>query len=257
MDCKGCHKETGKSVGPAYLDVAKKYLGNKEAMSYLAAKISKGGSGVWGEVAMPAHPTTTQDDVRQIVSWILSLANTGTVQKSLPASGTIIPPANQKPGSVMVLTASYTDKGGNNIKALTGHSNAALSGNTVAFTGKEKVSGFSSVNYGGATLMLLPAGDGWFSTADVDLTGVRVINLSAGWRDTLRKSIPIEARLDAPDGKLLGKGSMPVPKPGDKKGIVRIPIELVPDGKKHEVYFVYKGQGSIVAVINSLQFNSK
>ncbi len=120
LDCKSCHKENEKSIGPAYVNVSQKYQKDPNAIAYLTQKIIKGGAGVWGEVAMPAHPTLSQNDATQIVNWVLTLANKDAVKKSLPPSGTITPPA-QKPGSVMVLSASYTDKGGNNIKALTGH----------------------------------------------------------------------------------------------------------------------------------------
>ncbi len=47
-DCLGCHKLDQKLVGPAYLDVAKKYSATDANMEYLIHKIYKGGSGVWG-----------------------------------------------------------------------------------------------------------------------------------------------------------------------------------------------------------------
>jgi cytochrome c551/c552 len=36
-------------------------------------KIINGGSGVWGEVAMPAHPAIKPTEAKQIVDYILSL----------------------------------------------------------------------------------------------------------------------------------------------------------------------------------------
>ncbi|WP_143150511.1 hypothetical protein [Arenibacter nanhaiticus] len=51
-------------------------------------------------------------------SYIESLADTGVKQKSLTAKGTIVPSSAQK-GNVMVITASYTDQGENNVKPLT------------------------------------------------------------------------------------------------------------------------------------------
>jgi cytochrome c551/c552 len=125
LDCKTCHKEKEKSVGPTYRDVAEKYKNEKNGLSYLQGKIIAGGSGVWGEVTMPAHPNLTKEESKQIVIYIQSLASNAVQKKSLPATGTIMPnPA--KGASVMVITASYTDQGGNNVKPLTGSKSVVL-----------------------------------------------------------------------------------------------------------------------------------
>ena len=73
-DCKTCHKVSEKSIGPSFTDVAKKYSTRPDANAYLVEKIIKGGSGVWGETAMPAHPTLKESDATQIVQYVLSLA---------------------------------------------------------------------------------------------------------------------------------------------------------------------------------------
>lgn len=256
LDCKSCHKEQEKSIGPSFLQVSQKYDKQPEAMSYLAQKIIKGGSGVWGDVAMAAHPTLSQDDVQQMVSWILSLSNKPNLKKSLPSSGTIVPPVNQKPAGVMVLSASYTDKGGNNIKALTGNNSVALRSNTISFSGKEKVKGFTIFKYNGNNVMVLPAAEGWFTVDSIDLTGVHSANLTNGWQAPPDKSIDYEVRLDASDGRLLGKGSMPVPKKGQQFGIAKAHLETITDGKFHTIYFIYKPQQPIVGGVMSVTFNS-
>jgi glucose/arabinose dehydrogenase/cytochrome c551/c552/type 1 glutamine amidotransferase len=125
LDCKTCHKEKEKSVGPTYRDVAEKYKNEKNGSSYLQGKIITGGSGVWGEVTMPAHPSLTKEESKQIVMYIQSLAGTGAKKKSLPATGTIMPNPAQG-ATVMVITASYTDHGGNNVKPLTGSKSVVL-----------------------------------------------------------------------------------------------------------------------------------
>jgi glucose/arabinose dehydrogenase/cytochrome c551/c552 len=74
LDCKACHKEAEKSVGPAYKDVAGRYSKNKAAdVDHLVNKIINGGSGVWGETAMPAHPALTKADAKKLVEYVLSL----------------------------------------------------------------------------------------------------------------------------------------------------------------------------------------
>ena len=73
--CLACHELKTKKVGPAYLDVAKKYTGQTDAPAKLAQKVLDGGSGVWGPVAMPANKTmgVTEADAKKLVAWILSL----------------------------------------------------------------------------------------------------------------------------------------------------------------------------------------
>jgi cytochrome c len=70
--CTACHAIDYKIVGPAWIDVAKKYRGVKGAEAKLVAKVKHGGSGVWGEVAMPPQPAP-EADVKKLVKFILSL----------------------------------------------------------------------------------------------------------------------------------------------------------------------------------------
>jgi cytochrome c len=71
-NCMACHAVANKLVGPAYKDVAKKYAGDKTAVDKLAAKIIKGGSGVWGAVPMPANPQVSEADAKKLATWVLS-----------------------------------------------------------------------------------------------------------------------------------------------------------------------------------------
>ena len=71
-NCMACHSVAAKIVGPAYKDVAKKYAGDKSAADKLAAKVIKGGSGVWGAVPMPANPQVNEAEAKKLVAWILS-----------------------------------------------------------------------------------------------------------------------------------------------------------------------------------------
>lgn len=72
-NCMACHAVDKKVLGPAYKDVAAKYAGQKDAVDKLAAKVVKGGSGVWGNIPMPANPQVTDAEAKQLVQWILSL----------------------------------------------------------------------------------------------------------------------------------------------------------------------------------------
>jgi cytochrome c len=259
LDCKSCHKETEKSVGPAFIEVARKYKNDVDAMSYLGQKIIKGGKGVWGETAMAAHPNLSEQDVNTITSWILSLAASDKVKKSLPPSGSIVPAMDQKPGSWLVLSASYTDKGGNNIKALTGSNTFALASNYRPFTGREEVRAFEKGTQGGNPIIRFPKGDGWFAVDSIDLTGVRSVNTISRWRNPPEQGFTLELRLDSPEGQLLGTGAMPNPKKDDREGMAHIVLSPVDDGKYHKLYFIYKAkpEANLQAGISMLQFNGK
>lgn len=71
--CAACHAIDKKIIGPSYVDVAAKYKGDKEAETKMIAKVKAGGSGVWGPVPMPPHPTISDADLKTMVDWVLAL----------------------------------------------------------------------------------------------------------------------------------------------------------------------------------------
>jgi cytochrome c len=72
-NCLACHAVDNKLVGPGYKEVAAKYKGDKSAEDKLAQKVMKGGSGVWGQIPMPANPQVSAAEAKTLVKWILSL----------------------------------------------------------------------------------------------------------------------------------------------------------------------------------------
>ena len=71
--CMACHQIEAKVVGPAYKEVAAKYKGQDGAVEMLAAKVKAGGSGVWGPVPMPPNAHVSDEDIKVIVEWVMSL----------------------------------------------------------------------------------------------------------------------------------------------------------------------------------------
>src|SRR5579872_7456831 len=69
-DCKTCHHTTNKIIGPAHMDVAKKYDFTEANVKMLAEKIIKGGSGVWGQIPMTAHPDISQADAEKMARYV-------------------------------------------------------------------------------------------------------------------------------------------------------------------------------------------
>ncbi|MEN9711839.1 MAG: hypothetical protein RLY90_100 [Pseudomonadota bacterium] len=72
-NCMACHALDHKVVGPAYKDVAAKYANDKGAVDKLAAKILKGGSGVWGAMPMPANAQVSEAEAKKLAAWVLTI----------------------------------------------------------------------------------------------------------------------------------------------------------------------------------------
>ena len=72
-DCASCHKEREKLLGPAYVDVAKKYSATPANIAMLSKKIIAGGQGHWGDVPMTPHPGLPEADAQEMVKYILAL----------------------------------------------------------------------------------------------------------------------------------------------------------------------------------------
>ena len=74
--CTSCHAIDKKVVGPAWMDVSKKYKDDKEAEAKLVTKVSKGGSGSWGTMPMPPQDAAgkKQDEIKELVKFIMGLA---------------------------------------------------------------------------------------------------------------------------------------------------------------------------------------
>jgi cytochrome c len=71
--CAACHAIDKKIVGPAYQDVAAKYKGDKDALAKLSDKVKKGGVGVWGQIPMPPNVQVPDADIKDLVTWVLTL----------------------------------------------------------------------------------------------------------------------------------------------------------------------------------------
>lgn len=69
--CTACHNIEGKLVGPSFVDIARKHAGKAD---YLAGKIKAGGSGVWGEIPMPAQ-NLPDDDTQALAAWLAAGAS--------------------------------------------------------------------------------------------------------------------------------------------------------------------------------------
>ena len=250
MDCKSCHKVNEASVGPSFMAVSNKYKGDENVYKYLGHKIVNGGGGVWGEVMMAAHPNLSETDTHQMISYILSLTDTGKKNESLPAMGTV-DPEKTKPNESLVMVASYTDKGAEGVNPLTATAQLILPGNTFMVSDSLEHKGFATMDYNDQKVLVTPKSPGWFALPKMDLTYVNKAAVSVGWQGETTPTITYEAHLDSPDGELLGKGNLAKPKKGETQAMVNLNLKPVNDGAEHAIYFTYTPDKSQDGDVNS------
>jgi len=224
-DCSTCHKVSETSIGPAFDKVSAKYQKDPKAIEYLASKVIKGSTGVWGEVPMPAHPSMKESEVKHIVEWVLSLSAKGNAVASLPTTGKIIPAGKaNKDKTVLTIKASYADLGAKGLKPLTTTNTYNLKSNIINASDIVEFYGFTRDD---SNFFNLSKNAGWLKLSSIDLTGISSITLA----EPLNTNYEVEFRLDTERGKLLGGGSL-------SKSMFS--FEPVTDGKFHNLYIVYK-----------------
>ena len=72
-DCRSCHNTYLQTIGPSYVDVARRYINNEENVTMLVNKVLQGGAGNWGEAAMTPHPDLPPAQARAMVNYIMEL----------------------------------------------------------------------------------------------------------------------------------------------------------------------------------------
>jgi cytochrome c len=71
--CMNCHALERKVVGPAFRDVALRYVARPDAVPLLAQKIVKGGANAWGPVPMAANPHVSAEEAARLAAWVLTV----------------------------------------------------------------------------------------------------------------------------------------------------------------------------------------
>jgi cytochrome c len=208
-DCKSCHLIDKKSAGPAYLDVAKKYKTETRAIEMLSDKILKGGSGVWGNVAMAAHPQLTKEQTVQMVEYILTLANEKKVA-SLPLAGTAkfapAPEGGLLPQSAYLITATYEDNGAGSIPSLGASKSVLLKSPVLSGSEITDLKGgprkLNAPDGSQALENIKPNSSAVYKA--VDLTSVKKLEFVIAEVAVVTEGGEIEVYLDSPNGKKLG-----------------------------------------------------
>ncbi|REA64427.1 PKD domain-containing protein [Dyadobacter luteus] len=235
-DCKACHATNEKMLGPSFKAVASKYKGDPTAMAALSDKILKGGSGVWGDAFMPAHPTMAESDVKGIVKYIMSLSDAPKPAKTLPVKGsyTTVVPKGDTEGS-FIFRAAYTDRGTKTAPAQSSESTLVLRSPIVPVSYADQ---FKEISFNNDSTMAFVRNSGAsFRLRGTDLTGIKQIEIirAPGRNSSMPLSGTVEIHAGAVDGILLGKFS------GEYKD--KTILEVTPGavaGVK-DIYFVFTG----------------
>lgn len=230
-DCKACHQIDAKSVGPAFVQVAKRYKTDAGAVNKLAVKIINGGGGNWGEHAMSAHPQISQQDAGEMVKYILSLADVKKQKANLPLQGALtFKEHNAKEAKGMyTLVAAYTDKGGKAVGPLTNSTYVTFRSPKLAAVDADEI---HRIDRWGNSLG--NARDGSYLVfKNIDLTNVKQLTYHLGSKD---QSARIEVRLGSPGGPVVSAADYQPTGDWSKKIDVTAPIK--PTTGRHDLYFV-------------------
>ncbi len=209
VDCNNCHHLDTKSVGPMFIEIAGKYKSKYDwALDSLARKIRSGGSGVWGTVNMPAHPSISLNDAHTIVNYILN-SNQKTIS-TLPLKGNYtprVPTGDNGKGSV-VIRAAYTDKGAPSSEPLTTEEIKILRSQQLspgtADTIYRAVTSLQTMF--AVSLNIIPKSGGYIGFKQIDFTGVQQLEISASAFPMMGYiGGNIEMHLDNPEGELIGQ----------------------------------------------------
>ena len=246
-DCKSCHLINTKSAGPSYQDVAKKYKGNTRAVEILSEKIINGGSGVWGETPMAAHPQISKEDASTMADYILTLANEPE-NKSLPLTGSTrfaaAPQEGVNPQSAYIISAFYDDNGFGVSPSLPGSFAKVLK--APVLTGKDAsdlTEGISFFDSPDGTKILMNISHNYSASfKNIDLTGVKSMDFIAVEVAMMTEGGQLDVYLDSRAGKKLGSVDFTnAPEIEVQTGVTMRPGRLTFDKLegKHDIILVF------------------
>ncbi|MEY4935378.1 MAG: hypothetical protein RIS64_1737 [Bacteroidota bacterium] len=260
-DCKSCHKAEGKSIGPAYFEIATKYKGDKTALENLTKKVISGTSGVWGETAMAAHPQLSTEDAASMVEYILGLSESAKLNR-LPMEGSYTPKlaADDKGVGVFLLRAAYADQGANGLPSCLSEQTIALRNAKLGAHDFDRYDEMTKMSFGGQALIIASKSDCYAVLQQIDLTSLTAIEVNAAAPKPALNAAggDIEIHLDAPTGKLIGAVTVPL---AEKMDMVfpKVSIALAPTSGVHDIYMVFKNpkaEGRSLMVVTGALFKN-
>ena len=242
-DCKACHAIDKKVNGPSYIDIATKY--KKEDVDYLVSSIIKGGSGVWGETLMSAHPQLEIKDVKAMVKYILSLdPNQEKNVKTLPISGTIEFKEHFKDEQLgkYILMASYLDNGNPELEnsALSTREQIIFKAPKIqAEAADERTDGLGIWDHAGATLVGSIVHNSFLRFKNQNFDQVKKIKLAAKYNSGYQYQGSVEIREGSKDGNIIGGGKLGY-FDKEKNGSIVHEMSIKPTLETGDLYLVFK-----------------
>jgi cytochrome c len=252
-DCQSCHKVDAASSGPSYLAVAERYKDDRHAVAKLAEKIQLGGSGNWGEGAMAAHPTISENEARLMVQYILNLAQTDVKkEKSLPLKGTIseMPDAKNKDKNMLFIKTAYTDAPVNKSRPISTNVVRKLMHNQINANRLPVEGGFDKKTVGSSEYRQLPFWGGKMIMKEIDLTGIKTIDIVISGNKKFKESQWKVSVAEVSSQKVIGSGLI------NKSGRNIINLNMREGGiKDYEIIFDPAGAEENELMIERLSFN--
>ncbi|MFX0555407.1 ThuA domain-containing protein [Maribacter sp. CXY002] len=263
-DCMACHKRQEKSIGPSYIDVAMKYKDDASAVEYLSKKIISGGSGIWGDVPMAAHPQLSAEEAADISKFILSLANEKPKASTLPTKGSY--PAKATSGDkgkgVYIVRAAYEDHGANRMPAITAEKSFVLRSTTVGPNDFDEYTDVNKMSFGGSNFAIPAKSGAYMVLKQIDLKGLSALQLQATAPVAQLNAAGgrVELHLASPTGTLIGKSDFL--EASDTGGFTPspmvAPISLPTDfnGEQQDLYVVFtndrtENPGTLMVVLGA------
>jgi len=247
-DCFNCHAMETPLVGPAFVAIADKYRKQAGADELLNMKVRLGGSGVWGQIPMLAHPQHTEDEVAIMVRWMLALEKgKGGPTLTRGLEGQLTAAKINKPGTLL-LEAIYTDNGAGAAGPLTGKASVALrhpriEAESGEVTGAKKNSKSVGSTAHGHTIR--------FAKLNLATTKSVTVSASVGGGS---KGTKVEIRLDSATGPLVSTVDIKFTGDWNKFEENKAPLTSAPG--QHDVFlvFVNPGKGGLMN-LDWVQFN--
>ncbi len=266
-DCKACHNIKTKALGPSFTQVAYKYKGDARAEDRLAKKIISGGSGVWGDAAMPAHPAISANNAATIVKYILSLSQKQTI-KSWPVKGTYVLDTATKTSNIgnLIFRAAYRDKGSKTASPQFSENVVVLRNPIVPVANVDEAENIEFLP--GRTRAMAKGSGSYIAVNKVDLTAIDSIEFAAAAFGGMGPALggSIEIHLDSPAGKLIGTTSAitpPQPGAGRRGGGrgSRAKAAIIDATGMHDLYFVFTNNKAkstdVLLSVADIKFNQK
>jgi cytochrome c len=239
-DCFNCHYIDQKRVGPPLIEIADKYRNQSGALEASIKRVREGATGVWGKIPMIAHTQHTDDELREMVSWVYSLKRDGSVRVFQGFSGEIPHVNNAESRQAhLLLEATYTDRGAEGIPPQAESVAIKLRNRRCNATVADEIFGPQILQASDGAKFLGAINHGnfaRFSRVPLDQTAglvLRVASAGAGGK--------IEVRLDKPDGPLLG--SAEVVSTGNWEEWYEQTVPLTDASGTHDLFLVFVHPG--------------